>query len=41
MGAHYGDTIIITDWYGDLSKICLKTDTHAHSVTNYDDICIA
>ena len=37
----YKYKLLDSDWYGDLSKIYLKIDAHVHSITNYDDICIA
>ena len=29
------------DWYGNLSNIYMKIDTHERSIINYDNICIA
>ena len=33
-------TLLYNDWYGNLSNIYVKIDTHVGSITNYDNICI-
>ena len=37
----YKYNISYNDWYGNLSNIYVKIDTHVRSITNYDNICIA
>ena len=29
------------DWFRDLNRIYVKVDAHVHSITNYDDACLA
>ena len=29
------------DWFRDLNKIYVKVDGHVHSITKYDDVCLA
>ena len=33
--------LLYDDWFRDLNRIYVKVDGHVHSITNYDDVCIA
>ena len=37
----YKFDLLYDDWFRDLKKIYVKVDGHVHSITNYDDVCIA
>ena len=37
----YKYDLLYDDWFGHLNKMCVKLDAHVHSITNYDDVCIA
>ena len=37
----YKYDLLYDDWFKDLNRIYVKVDGHAHSITNYDDVCIA
>ena len=37
----YKYNISCNDWYGNLSNIYVKIDTHVRIITNFDNICIA
>ena len=35
----YKYNISYNDWYGNLSNIYVKIDTHVRSITNYNNVC--
>ena len=37
----YKYDLLYDDWFRDLNKIYVKLDAHVHSITNYDDVCLA
>ena len=37
----YKYNLLYSDWYNDLRKVYLKIDAYVHSITNYEDRCIA
>ena len=37
----YKYDLLYDDWFRDLNRIYVKVDDHVHSITNYDDVCIA
>ena len=37
----YKYDLLYDDWFRDLNRIYVKLDAHVHSITNYDDVCLA
>ena len=37
----YKYDLLYDDWFRDLNRIYVKLDSHVHSITNYDDVCLA
>ena len=37
----YKYSLLYSDWYDDLSTVYLKIHAYVHSITNYEDRCIA
>ena len=37
----YKYDLLYDDWFRDLNRIYVKLDVHVHSITNYDDVCLA
>ena len=37
----YKYDLMYDDWFRDLNRIYVKLDAHVHSITNYDDVCLA
>ena len=37
----YKYDLLYDDWFRDLDRIYVKLDAHVHSITNYDDVCLA
>ena len=37
----YKYDLLYDDWFRDLNRIDVKLDAHVHSITYYDDVCLA